>query len=100
MNAPEIATPTMRPYLPATTKFISGEDSPRAFLERCLASLEASEPAIGAFVTLNLAAARLGADEASRRWAAGEPPFAIDRVAIRIHDTIENIEKSAHNVSP
>ena len=70
MNAPEIATPVMRPYLPATSKFAIGEDSPRAFLERCLAALDAWEPTIGAFVTLNLAAARAAADESAKRWRA------------------------------
>src|SRR5260370_18176583 len=100
MNVPEIATPVMRPYLPATAKFISGEDSPRAFLERCFASLEASEPAIGAFVTLNLAAARLAADEATRRWRAGKPLCAIDGLPIGIKDIIETLDMPTQNRSP
>src|SRR5260370_29328067 len=99
MNVPEIATPVMRPYLPATAKFISGEDSPRAFLERCLASLEACEPAIGAFVTLNLAAARLAADESTRRWRAGKPLCAIDGMPIGIKDVIETIDMPTQNRS-
>src|SRR5712675_3277914 len=100
MNAPEIATPAMRPYLPVTAKFISGEDSPRAFLERCLASLDASEPAIGAFVTLNLAAARLAADESTKRWRAGKPLSAIDGMPIGIKDIIETIDMPTQNGSP
>jgi Asp-tRNA(Asn)/Glu-tRNA(Gln) amidotransferase A subunit family amidase len=100
MNAPEIATPAMRPYLPATAKFISGEDSPRAFLERCLAALDASEPAIGAFVTLNLAAARLAADESTRRWRAGKPLSAVDGMPIGIKDIIETIDMPTQNGSP
>src|SRR5258705_9825119 len=100
MNAPEIATPAMRPYLPATAKFISGEDSPRAFLERCLASLDASEPTIGAFVTLNLAAARLAADESTKRWRAGKPLCAIDGMPIGIKDIIETIDMPTQNGSP
>ena len=43
MNAPEVKTPVMRPYLPATAQFAGGKDSPREFLERCLAALEAWE---------------------------------------------------------
>src|SRR5262249_23080876 len=100
MNAPEITTPVMRPYLPATTKFMSGEDSPRAFLERCLAALDASEPAIGAFVTLNLAAARLAADESTGRWRAGKPLCAIDGMPIGIKDIIETIDMPTQNGSP
>ena len=44
-------TPVLRPYLPATKDFAAGKDSPREFLERCLAVLDAWEPRIGAFVT-------------------------------------------------
>src|SRR6267378_62528 len=100
MNAPEIATPAMRPYLPATADFASGKDSPRAFLERCLASLDAFEPAIGAFVTLNLAAARVAADESTRRWRAGKPLCAIDGMPIGIKDIIETIDMPTQNGSP
>src|SRR5262249_58255744 len=100
MNAPEITTPVMRPYLPATTKFMSGEDSPRAFLERCLAALDACEPAIGAFVTLNLAAARLAADESTGRRRAGKPPCALDRMPISLQDTIQTIHIPTPNCPP
>ena len=44
-------TPAMRPYLSQTARFASGKDSPRDFLERCLAELDRWEPKIGAFVT-------------------------------------------------
>jgi Asp-tRNA(Asn)/Glu-tRNA(Gln) amidotransferase A subunit family amidase len=100
MNAPEIATPVMRPYLPATRKFASGEDSPRAFLERCVAALDAWESTIGAFVTLNLAAARAAADESAKRWRAGKPLSAIDGMPIGIKDIIETIDMPTQNGSP
>lgn len=100
MNAPDIKVPVMRPYLPATAKFTSGEDSPRAFLERCLATLEAWEPAIGAFVTLNLTAARTTADESSRRWRSGRPLSAIDGMPVGIKDIIETIDMPTQNGSP
>jgi len=100
MNAPETTTPVMRPYLPATAKFAGGEDSPRAFLERCLASLDATEPAIGAFVTLSLAAARAAADESAKRWRAGKPLSAIDGMPVGIKDIIETIDMATQNGSP
>ena len=43
-----------KPYLDATARLASGADTPRDFLERCLADLSALEPRIGAFVHLNL----------------------------------------------
>jgi Asp-tRNA(Asn)/Glu-tRNA(Gln) amidotransferase A subunit family amidase len=100
MNAPEITTPAMRPYLPATANFASGEDSPRAFLERCLTTLDAWEPTIGAFVTLNLAAARTAADESTKRWRSGKPLSAIDGMPIGIKDIIETIDMPTQNGSP
>jgi Asp-tRNA(Asn)/Glu-tRNA(Gln) amidotransferase A subunit family amidase len=99
MNAPEIATPVMRPYVPATRKFAIGADSPRAFLERCLAALDAWEPTIGAFVTLNLATARAAADESAKRWRAGKPVSAIDGMPIGIKDIIETIDMPTQNGS-
>jgi Asp-tRNA(Asn)/Glu-tRNA(Gln) amidotransferase A subunit family amidase len=100
MHAPEITTPVMRPYLPATAHFAGGEDSPRAFLERCLAALDASEPTIGAFVTLNIAAARAAADESTGRWRAGKPISPIDGMPIGIKDIIETIDMPTQNGSP
>src|ERR1700728_1269755 len=69
--------PRMQPFLPATADFARGKDSPREFLERCIAQLDAWEPKIGAFVTLNLSAARTAADASTERWRGGKPPPAI-----------------------
>ena len=100
MNAPDIKAPVMRPYLPATVNFASGKDSPRAFLERCLATLEAWEPMIGAFVNLNLTAARTVADRSAERWRSGKPLSAIDGMPIGIKDIIETIDMPTQNGSP
>ncbi len=99
MNAPE-QTPVMRPYLPATTHFADGEDSPRAFLERCLASLDAWEPAIGAFVAVNLEAARAAADLSTKRWRNGKPLSPIDGMPVGIKDIIETFDMPTQNGSP
>jgi len=100
MNVPDIKTPVMRPYLPATTDFASGKDSPRAFLERCLAALDAWEPTIGAFVILNVTAARIAADESTKRWRSGKPLSAIDGMPTGIKDIIETIDMPTQNGSP
>jgi len=47
------------PFFPAAADFAAGGDTPRAFLERCLARLEAFEPDVGAFVCHDVAAARV-----------------------------------------
>jgi Asp-tRNA(Asn)/Glu-tRNA(Gln) amidotransferase A subunit family amidase len=99
MNAPAKA-PAMRPYFPATTRFADGGDSPRAFLERCLEQLDAWEPAIGAFVAINLDGARSAADESTQRWRGGAQRSPIDGMPIGIKDVIETADMPTQNGSP
>jgi Asp-tRNA(Asn)/Glu-tRNA(Gln) amidotransferase A subunit family amidase len=92
--------PALRPYVPTTSGFAKGEDSPRDFLERAIATLEAWEPRISAFVTLNLAAARADADRATARWRAGQPLSPIDGMPVGIKDIIETRDMPTGNGSP
>ncbi len=97
----ETETPALRPYLPATRDFgADGSDTPRHFLERCLAAIDAWEPHIGAFVTLNVEGAREAGDRATSRWRAGRPLSAIDGMPIGIKDIIETIDMPTENGSP
>jgi Asp-tRNA(Asn)/Glu-tRNA(Gln) amidotransferase A subunit family amidase len=89
-----------KPYLVATPRFARGDDTPRDFLERCLATLAALEPKIGAFVHLNLDGARVAADQASARWRAGKPRSPIDGMPLGIKDIIETIDMPTENGSP
>ena len=100
MNAPDAIKPRMRPFLPATAHFVGGKNSPREFLERCIAQLDAWEPKIGAFVTLNLAGARAAADRSTNRWRAGKALSPIDGMPIGIKDIIETIDMATENGSP
>jgi Asp-tRNA(Asn)/Glu-tRNA(Gln) amidotransferase A subunit family amidase len=92
--------PKARPYLPATKDFASGADSPRAFLERCLAEIEAREPRVGAFVNLNISGARQAADRAAERWKAGKPLSAIDGMPVGIKDIMETADMPTEQGSP
>ncbi len=100
MNAPDATKPRMRPFLAVTADFANGKDSPREFLERCIAELEAWEPKIGAFVTLNLAGARAAADRSTERWRARKPLSPIDGMPIGVKDIIETIDMPTENGSP
>jgi Asp-tRNA(Asn)/Glu-tRNA(Gln) amidotransferase A subunit family amidase len=100
MNASDVTVPVLRPYLPATADFAAGRDSPRDFLERCLAALDAWEPRIGAFVTLNLPEARAAADRSTARWRAGNPLSPIDGMPLGIKDIIETADMPTQNGSP
>ena len=78
-----------KPYLSVTNRFADGSDSPREFLERCLAEITALEPKIGAFVHLNIEAARTAADQASARWRQRQPRSKIDGMPIGVKDIID-----------
>ena len=78
-----------KPYLSATARFAAGADTPRDFLERCLAAIDKLEPKIGAFVHLDIDAARAAADQASARWREGRPRSKIDGMPVGIKDIID-----------
>jgi Asp-tRNA(Asn)/Glu-tRNA(Gln) amidotransferase A subunit family amidase len=73
----------------AVARFRDGSDSPRAYLERCLATIAEREPVVRAFVTLNPEGARAAADASAARWKAGRPLSAVDGMPIGIKDLIE-----------
>ena len=54
--------PQAKPFLAAAAQFAGGQDTPRAYLERCLETLAAWEPKIGAFVCTNIDGSRAAAD--------------------------------------
>src|SRR5215468_2954034 len=89
-----------KPYLSATGRFADGSDSPREFLERCLAEITALEPRIGAFVHLNIEAARVVADQASARWRQSHPRSKIDGMPVGIKDIIETADMPTEQGSP
>ncbi|TMJ42899.1 MAG: amidase [Alphaproteobacteria bacterium] len=89
-----------KPYLSATARFKTGSETPRDFLERCLAEIAALDPKIGAFVNLNLEGARAAADQSTARWRAGEPRSPIDGMPIGIKDIIETADMPTENGSP
>ncbi|MCC6532728.1 MAG: amidase [Burkholderiales bacterium] len=66
-----------------------GSATPRAYLERCLETIAAREPAVKAFVVLNEPGAREAADASGARWKAGRPLSRIDGMPIAIKDLLE-----------
>jgi Asp-tRNA(Asn)/Glu-tRNA(Gln) amidotransferase A subunit family amidase len=87
-------------YHDATRGFADGTDTPRAYLERCLAVIDAREPEVKAWVTLNIEGARTVADAASARWKAGHPLSPIDGMPIGIKDLFETKDMPTEMGSP
>jgi Asp-tRNA(Asn)/Glu-tRNA(Gln) amidotransferase A subunit family amidase len=73
----------------AVPRFAAGDDTPRAYLERCLETIAAREPVVRAFVALNEGPARAAADASTARWQEGRPLSPIDGMPIGIKDLIE-----------
>jgi Asp-tRNA(Asn)/Glu-tRNA(Gln) amidotransferase A subunit family amidase len=73
----------------AARRFTSGNDSPRAYLERCLETIAARESVVKALTAINETGARAAADESTARWKAGRPISPIDGMPIAIKDLLE-----------
>jgi len=91
---------TRRPYMSETARFAAGKDTPRDFLERCLAVIDEWEPKILAFVAQNREGARAAADRSTERWRNGKPLSAIDGMPVGIKDIIETIDMPTGQGSP
>lgn len=85
----------LRPY---TTR--PAAQSPRDHLEACIAAVEAHEPALAAFVTLDLAGARAAADAATARWRDGRPLSPVDGMPFVVKDMIETADLPTQMNSP
>jgi Asp-tRNA(Asn)/Glu-tRNA(Gln) amidotransferase A subunit family amidase len=84
--------PEKRSYFAASCNFADGSDSPRAFLDRCIAEMDAREADVKAFVCTNLDAARAAADESTERWKAGKQISPIDGMPVGVKDVMETAD--------
>lgn len=94
------AQPSTASFLALSRAFAEGSTSPSAFLEQCLAQIDARETDVKAFVLLDREAARARAAESSRRWAQGAPLSTIDGMPIGVKDVIETADMPTGMGSP
>ena len=92
--------PRRRSYIAATPAFASGQDTPRAFLERCLGEVDAREKDVLAFVETAIPAARAAADAAGARWRDNRPLSSIDGMPVGVKDVIETADMATGMGSP
>lgn len=90
----------VRSYIAATGAFADGSDTPRAFLDRCLAVIDAEEDGVGAFVTLNVKGAQKAADAAAARWKSGKTLSPVDGMPVGIKDVMETADMPTGQGSP
>ncbi|MGG5891011.1 amidase [Falsiroseomonas sp. HC035] len=94
------ARPLARPFVPNAAAFRTGRSSPREFFDERIATIERDEPAIAAFVTQDLDAARRAVDASSARWRAGQPLSPVDGMPLVVKDMIETIDLPTQMNSP
>lgn len=73
-------------------KFLSGEDNPRDYLERCLEVIDRCDDAVKAWEYLQIDRAREMADAATKRYSDGSPLSLVDGMPIGIKDLIETAD--------
>jgi Asp-tRNA(Asn)/Glu-tRNA(Gln) amidotransferase A subunit family amidase len=79
-------------FLIASAHFDTGEDTPRAYLERCIATIKTRESTVQAFASMDLAAARDAADLSTQRWSDGDPLSLLDGCPVGVKDIIHTRE--------
>jgi Asp-tRNA(Asn)/Glu-tRNA(Gln) amidotransferase A subunit family amidase len=84
----------------ARERFADGSDTPRDYLQRCIATIEALEPHVAAFVCTNLDGARAAAQASTERYANGTPLSVVDGLPIGIKDLYETADMPTQMNSP
>jgi Asp-tRNA(Asn)/Glu-tRNA(Gln) amidotransferase A subunit family amidase len=93
-------SPTVRTFHDARAQFLEGQDTPSDYLERCFATIDAREPQVQAWVTLNRDVATREAEAATKRYRAGQPLSPIDGMPIGIKDVIQTADMPTTLGSP
>ena len=93
-------SPGLNSFFSAIPDFASGKDTPRAFLDRCLAAVAEFEPEVGAFVHLEIESAKAAADRSTERWRQGRTLSQIDGMPVGIKDIIETSDMPTQMGSP
>ncbi len=84
----------------AVADFKSGRQTPRDFLERCIANVNQYEARVKAFVTLDRKAARTAADASTKRYRAGQPLSLVDGCPVGIKDIMATKDMPTQMNSP
>lgn len=87
-------------FASARARFVAGDDDPRAYLERCIATISARETEVRAFVSLGLQSARAAADASTERYRKGRPLSAVDGMPLGIKDIMDTGDLPTQMGSP
>jgi Asp-tRNA(Asn)/Glu-tRNA(Gln) amidotransferase A subunit family amidase len=79
-------------FFKARARFLEGTDTPSDYLARCIATIDARDRDVRAFVTLGLENARRAAEASTRRYRAGKPLSAVDGMPIGVKDIMDTAD--------
>lgn len=79
-------------FFDAIPGFLGGSDTPRDYLERCVEIIAVREPSVCAFVTIDIEAARLLADQSTARYRNGKPLSIIDGMPFAVKDLFKTAD--------
>jgi Asp-tRNA(Asn)/Glu-tRNA(Gln) amidotransferase A subunit family amidase len=79
-------------FFKARARFLAGTDTPSDYLARCIATIEARDRDVRAFVTLGLESARRAAEESTRRYRAGKSLSPVDGMPIGVKDIMDTAD--------
>src|SRR5690349_383629 len=85
-------SPNALEFFEARARFLEGSDTPSDYLARCIATIEARDRDVRAFVTLGLDNARRAAEESTRRYRAGKPLSSVDGMPIGVKDIMDTAD--------
>ena len=85
-------TPHALEFFKARARFLAGTDTPSDYLARCIATIEARDRDVHAFVTLGLENARRAAEESTLRYRAGKPLSPVDGMPIGVKDIMDTAD--------
>lgn len=80
------------PFSEARKRFGEGGETPRSYLERCIAKIEENEHTIKAFAHYDFVSARRAADESTKRYRDNRPLSSIDGMPIGVKDIIDTAD--------
>jgi Asp-tRNA(Asn)/Glu-tRNA(Gln) amidotransferase A subunit family amidase len=87
-------------FFSARVAFASGADTPRDYLERCIATIEARDADVRTFVTLGIENARRAADASTKRYREGKPLSPVDGMPIGVKDIMDTADLPTQMGSP
>ena len=85
----DVKSPKLVSFHDKREEFLTGTDTPRDYLERCINVIEESNDDIKAWAFRNTDKAREMADKSTKRYVDGNPLSIVDGMPIGIKDLIE-----------